>query len=198
MAAWIAENRNEVSRVLLIAPSFALGRKAGTFIQRLGVGMLAAFPGIGPDFYAETPAANYAYPGFSAKAFAQLLRLSIALFATAIERPVTVQDVCLVTSKNDHAVSDFATWQLVGLWRCKGLRKLVSIDFPKEANVGHDMIDPVDGRKETDIVYPVLIGLLEASVDCCLAPRHFQSFASETCKNETGGGLLHLIPGRKP
>jgi pimeloyl-ACP methyl ester carboxylesterase len=162
LTAWIAENRKEVSRVLLIAPSFALGRKSGTFVQRLGVAVLAAFPGIAPDSYAETPAADYAYPGFSAKALAQLLRLSIGIFAAAMERPVAVQDVCLVTSKNDHAVSDFATWQLVGLWRFKGLRKLVSIDLPKDTNVGHDMIDPVDGKKETDIVYPVLVGLLGA------------------------------------
>jgi hypothetical protein len=36
----------------------------------------------------------------------------------------------------------------------------VSIDFPKRTNVGHDMIDPEDGKKETDIVYPVLTELL--------------------------------------
>jgi esterase/lipase len=162
LTAWVAENRKEVSRVLLIAPCFALGRKAGTFSQRLGVALLALFPGIAPDSYANTPAADYAYPGFSAKAFANLLRLSIAIFASAIERPVAVQDVSLVTSKNDQAVSDFATLQLVGIWRFKGLRKLVSIELPKDTNVGHDMIDPVDGKKETDIVYPILIGLLEA------------------------------------
>jgi pimeloyl-ACP methyl ester carboxylesterase len=162
LTAWIAENRKEVSRVLLIAPCFALGRKAGTFIQRLGVALLATFPGIALDSYADTPAADYAYPGFSAKAFAQLLRLSIAIFASAVEHPVAVQEVCLVTSKNDQAVSDFATLQLVGIWRFKGLRRLVSIDLPKDTNVGHDMIDPVDGKKETDIVYPIFIGLLEA------------------------------------
>jgi esterase/lipase len=160
LTAWIAENRKEVSRVLLIAPSFALGHRAGTFAQRLCVALMAALPGITPDFYHETTAAEYAYPGFSAKALAQLLRLSVAIFASALERPITVQDVCFVTSRNDHAVSDFATCLLIGLWRFKGVHKLVSIDFPKETDVGHDMIDPVDGKKETDIVYPVLTELL--------------------------------------
>ena len=37
MAAWIAENRKEVSRVLLIAPALVLGRGAGTLGGRLGV-----------------------------------------------------------------------------------------------------------------------------------------------------------------
>jgi esterase/lipase len=162
MAAWVAGHHKEVSRVLLIAPCFALGRKAGNFSKRLGVAILAALPDISGDFYAENPAADYAYPGFSAKALAQLLRLSVATFADAIERPAAVQDICLVTSKNDHSVSDFATWLLMGLWRFRGLQKFVSIDFAREANIGHDMIDPVDGEKETCVVYPVLIGLLEA------------------------------------
>jgi hypothetical protein len=57
------------------------------------------------------------------------LRLSVAIFANALERPIAVQDVCFVTSRNDHAVSDFTTCLLIGLWRFKGVRKLVSIDF---------------------------------------------------------------------
>jgi carboxylesterase len=162
LAAWAAENRKEVSRVLLISPCFALGRGAGSFVERMAVAVLAAFPAIHLDFYADTRAADYAYPGFSAKSFAELLRFSVAIFANAVERPPVVQDICLVTSRNDHAVSDFTTLQLMGLWRFKGLRKMVSIDFSKETEVGHDMIDPVDGKKETDIVYPVITELLTA------------------------------------
>jgi pimeloyl-ACP methyl ester carboxylesterase len=162
LAAWSVENRKEVSRALLIAPCFVLGRGAGTFLERIAVAVLAALPGVRTDFYANTPAADYAYPGFSAKSLAELLRFSVAIYLSAAERPPLVQDICLVTSRNDRSVSDFATLQLMGLWRFKGLRKIISIDFPKEWHVSHDMIDPVDGKRETGIVYPVLTELLTA------------------------------------
>lgn len=60
--------------------------------------------------------------------------------------------------------ADHARWMYLRPWnyRYRCSLPFVSIDFAREANIGHDMIDPVDGEKETGIVYPVLIGLLEA------------------------------------
>ena len=88
--------------------------------------------------------------------------MSFATFGDALERPPAVQDVILVTSESDHKVSNFATWQLIELWHGKGLQKFVNFDFPHEMRIEHDMIDPGQGSKETDIVYPVLISLLDA------------------------------------
>src|SRR6516225_6990371 len=68
-----------------------------------------------------------------------------------------VQDVALVTSQSDDAVSDFVTWRLVGLWRKKGLVRFASVDFPEVMKIEHDMIDPAQKNQQTDIVYPVLV-----------------------------------------
>jgi pimeloyl-ACP methyl ester carboxylesterase len=132
MAAWIAQNRKEVSRALLIAPSLVLGRRAGTLGGRFGVFFIACVPDIPTDFFSVNSAAEYAYPGFSAKALGQLLRMSLATFGDAFKKPPAVQDVILVTSESDHTVSNFATWQLIGLWHGKGLQKFVNFDFPHE------------------------------------------------------------------
>jgi len=163
LAAWIAQNRKEVSRVVLIAPALVLGRGAGKFLDRIGVFMIAWLPDIPQDLYSPDPEApQYAYPGFSAKALGQLLRLSLATFAEALEKPPAVQDIVLVTTRSDHIVSDFANWQLIGLWRGKGLQRFVAIDFPKGMHIPHDMVDPAHRLQKTNIVHPILINLVDA------------------------------------
>jgi len=63
-----------------------------------------------------------------------------------------VQDVALVTSQSDDAVSDLVTWRLIGFWRKKGLVRFASVDFPKAMKIEHDMIDPTQKNQRTDIV----------------------------------------------
>jgi hypothetical protein len=90
------------------------------------------------------------------------LRLSVATFAGAVDRAPKVQDVVMVTSKSDEAVSDSVAWLLIGLWRSKGLFKFAAVDFPKSMQIEHDMIDPANQNQRTDIVYLVLVSLLNA------------------------------------
>jgi pimeloyl-ACP methyl ester carboxylesterase len=163
MAAWIAQNRKEASRVVLIAPALVLGRGAGKFLDRIAVFLIAWLPDIPKDLFSSDPdAPPYAYPGFSAKALGQLLKMSFAIYGNALENPPVVQDIVLLTTKTDHIASDFATWELIGLWRGKGLRRFVSIDFPNEMQVPHDMIDPAHRSQRTDAVHPLLIDLMSA------------------------------------
>jgi hypothetical protein len=51
---------------------------------------------------------------------------------------------------------------LIGLWRSRELFKFASVDFPKAMKIEHDMIDPTNKNQQTEIVYPVLIRLLDA------------------------------------
>ena len=88
------------------------------------------------------------------------MRLSKATFAGAFHQAPKVQDVALVTSQSDDAVSDFVTSRLMGLWRKKGVR-FASMDFPKAMKIEHDMIDPSQKNQQTDIVYPVLVKTFE-------------------------------------
>ena len=60
------------------------------------------------------------------------------------------------------AISDYLVWQLISLWRTKGLFKLASVDFPEAMKIEHDMIDPTHKNQQTEIVYPVIVGLLNA------------------------------------
>jgi pimeloyl-ACP methyl ester carboxylesterase len=162
LSAWIAQNRTEVKRTVLIAPALGFSRHEGTRLQK-GIAMvLPLLPDIRTDWFSVDPdAPNHVYPGFSSRALGQLLRMSVATFAGAFERAPRVQDVALVTSKSDDAVSDILAWQLIGLWRSKGLKKFAAVDFPKEMKIEHDMIDPAQKNQQIEVVYPVLISLLD-------------------------------------
>jgi hypothetical protein len=70
--------------------------------------------------------------------------------------------VALVTVEGDEAVSNLVTSRLIGLWQKKGLAYFASKEFPKTMNIEHDMIDPSQKNQQTDIVYPVLVKLLNA------------------------------------
>ena len=63
----------------------------------------------------------------------------------------------LIASRSDQAVSDYLAWQLIGLWRTKGLFKLAAVDFPRAMKIEHDMIDPTQNSQQTEIVYPILV-----------------------------------------
>ncbi len=50
----------------------------------------------------------------------------------------------------------------LGLWRKKGLVRFASVEFPKAMKIEHGMIDSAQKNQQTDIVYPVLVKLLNA------------------------------------
>lgn len=154
LTAWIAQNRSEVARVVLIAPALGLTRREGTRLQKAMALFLPLLPDIRTDSFTIDPDAP--------RALAQLLRLSAATFAGALDQPPRVQDVVLITSKSDEIVSDYVTWGLIGLWRAKGISKFTAVDFPKAMNIDHDMIDPSQRNAQTQIVYPLLVSLLNA------------------------------------
>jgi pimeloyl-ACP methyl ester carboxylesterase len=163
LSAWIVQNRAEVARAVLIAPALGFARHEGTRLQKALAVFLPMLPDIRTDWFSVDPdCPPHQYPGFSSRALGQLLRVSLATYAGALERPPRVQDVTLVTSQGDQAVNDFIAWQLMGLWRAKGLHALTCIDFPKAMNVPHDMIDPAQRGQQTQTVYPVLVQALNA------------------------------------
>jgi pimeloyl-ACP methyl ester carboxylesterase len=165
LAAWIAQNRSEVTRVVLIAPALGFARHNGTRFQKALAVLLPLLPDIRrywPDLDPDALALGHTYPGFSSWALGQLLRVSVATFAGALNQPPQVQDVVLVTSRSDKAVSDYLVWQLISLWRTKGLFRFASVDFPEAMKIEHDMIDPTHKNQQTEIVYPIIVSLLNA------------------------------------
>ena len=161
MAAWVAQNRSDVTRVLLIAPALGLPLLETLRFQWVMALLLPRIPDIRTEWYYRS-APTHTYLGVPSGTLGQMLRLSKATFAGALHQAPKVQDVALVTVEGDEAVSNLVTSRLIGLWQKKGLAHFASKEFPKTMNIEHDMIDPSQKNQQTDIVYPVLVKLLNA------------------------------------
>src|SRR5580692_9890336 len=75
MAAWVAQNRSEVGRVLLIAPALGLTLRESVRSQWVLALLLPLMPDIQTDWYYPS-APTHTYTGFSSRSLGQLLRLS--------------------------------------------------------------------------------------------------------------------------
>lgn len=167
VAAWLAQHRAEVERVVLIAPALGLWSAGRRWRTRMAFFLFPLLPPIQTEWIWKPVAGvpSYTYPGHSTRALGQVLRLSAATFRAAAAHPPGARSAGLVTSQADTQVNRFIAWQLAGLWREHGLLRFESYEFAAAQQVPHDMIDPAQPDQQVDTVYPVLIRMIEDGSD---------------------------------
>jgi carboxylesterase len=162
VAAWAAQTRSDVDFVVLIAPGFGLQPiPADLTLPAIRLAMLL------PNFYRwwepENKAAGglpHAYPRIATRALAQMLRLGYAVRDRARQAPPQAGAILIVTNENEPSVQNGLTERLAQAWIAHGAE--VSLhEFPKELNLPHDLIDPEHPYGHPEIVYPILIPLLQ-------------------------------------
>lgn len=165
LAAWAAQQRDDVAQAVLIAPLFHIVGLPPFSIRPAASTILAT-----PNFYmwwdneARERAIGppYAYPRYPVHAVGALLRLSFAVQDNATREPPAVRNILLVNNDADGAISNGATAAFGELWARNGA-SVRSYTFPAELNLDHDVIDPNHPKQRIDLVYPVLIGLIEGT-----------------------------------
>jgi carboxylesterase len=161
VAAWIVQHRPDVARAVLIAPSLGVGGRTRRVLSALAMMAFLRLPNIQTDRivpFKDPP--DHCYRGFSTRALGEVLRMAGAVARSAAGRKPAVQSVVITTNRNDAAVNDLMTWQLVGLWRVRGLERFEAYEFGKEIGVEHDLVDPDQPYQHVDVVYPVLLDLI--------------------------------------
>lgn len=160
VAGWLAEQRNDLDQVMLIAPSLA-PRSVPLWLAVPMANALLHLPDqfVPWDPKNERPAGpRSAYPGFSTRALARVYELGWYLLRD--KPPARGTRVLLVTTPHDEGVNNDAVGLLGRRWAEEG-GDVRSFEFPVEANVHHDMIDPEQPYQRVSVVYPVLRKLLE-------------------------------------
>jgi pimeloyl-ACP methyl ester carboxylesterase len=161
VAAWIAQHRPDVARAVLIAPSLGVGGRTRRVLSALAMTAFLRLPNFQTDRvvpFKDPP--DHCYLGFSTRALGEVLRMAGAVARSAAVRKPAVQSVAITTNRNDAAVNDLLTWQLVNLWRTHGLERLEAYEFGKEIGVEHDLVDPDQPYQHVDVVYPILLDLI--------------------------------------
>lgn len=162
--AWVAQNRADVDRAVLLAPFFSprgLPQWACRPLSQLLIRMPNVFLWWDPVHKEQISGSGHAYPRFSTRSIGETMRLGVEVFTEAETSPPACRSILIVTSAADIAASNAATARLASRWRNSRPGVVEAYEFPASENVPHDFIDPGQTDQRVDIVYPRLIEMLE-------------------------------------
>ena len=158
-AAWLAQNRDDIGAVFLLAPFFApavipdpLTRAFASALTRLPNRMMWWDPRVRENL----PGPPYNYPRFPTRALGEALRLG--LNTAQSDRKLRVDKLGVILTENDRAVSNGRTRHLVEQWRTASPDTEIFLhEFPASENIPHDFIDPLQPDARTDKVNDLLV-----------------------------------------
>lgn len=164
LAAHLAQEADHVDRAVLIAPGFGLKRIPGgahPALTRLVLMM--------PNFYVwwdstlkERLQPPYGYPRFSTHAYAAVTTIASGVVGAARSAKPKAKEIAVLTNANEPGLENRFTYRLVDTWRAHGAR-VTTFEFPVAARLPHDLIDPGNPEQNTQLVYPVVSGLISGA-----------------------------------
>jgi carboxylesterase len=164
MAGWIAQNRSDVDKAVIIAPFWGW-KKLPTFFFRPFIILLSILPStfLWWDKKAKKsltgPTSSYFC--FSTRGVAQIMLLGWKVMKESRRVAPKARAIVVITSEMDEAVDEKNLDQVVAQWRGHSSVKITRFKFDRDMGVFHDMIDPQQPYQKTSVVYPKLIELIE-------------------------------------
>ena len=158
-AAWLAQNRDDIDEVFLLAPFFApavipdpLTPAFASALTRLPNRMMWWDPRVRENL----PGPPYNYPRFPTRALGEALRLG--LNTAQSDRKLRVDKLGVILTEKDRAVNNARTHRLVEQWRTASPDTEIFLhEFPASENIPHDFIDPLQPDARTDKVNDLLV-----------------------------------------
>lgn len=165
-AAWIAQERTDIARVVILAPFLA---PAGTpvwldpFLTRFMLRLPNRFIWWDRQYREKIPGPPHAYPGFPTRLLGEFMALGQHVIREANKRPPKCRQIVLVLSESDDAISLPVAHKLADRWSRWPDTHIETKIFPKSLAVPHDMIDIQQPNQKSEIVYPALLEIFEDS-----------------------------------
>lgn len=163
LATWVAEERADVGRVLIVAPAYGsslIPAPITTATARVARRLPNFFIWWDPRVR-EQAGFEYTYPRFATHTLAQAFLLGSELLSKAREKPPAAPAVWMITNANDLAVSNQICRAFVTAWKAHGGNRVHTFEFPKEHGIPHDLMDANDPAVKPEIVYPALIEIIQ-------------------------------------
>jgi carboxylesterase len=160
VAAWIAQHRSDVTRVVVIAPAISLAR-VPSLLDAPVMNLMMRVPNV---TFHQTPDTlrPHAYFGISTRGIAQTLRFGASVMKDVEHGGPAVRDLVLVINGNDHTIDAAPALRMAELWRERDQARTALYRFDAGLRLPHDVIDVSQRCGMPDVVYPVLVALLEA------------------------------------
>jgi carboxylesterase len=159
--AWAAQNRKDINVAVLISPAFGY-KTIPTAVTVAAMNLVLNTP----DKYVwwdetlkDQVLPKHAYPQYSQRAAAQILRLGFAVQNKAGQQAPAAAKILVFTNANDASVNNELTAKVVSAWTRKGAN-ITTYEFPESLGYQHDLIDPAQPSQAVDAIYPQLIKLI--------------------------------------
>jgi pimeloyl-ACP methyl ester carboxylesterase len=161
VAAWIAQWRAEVHRVVLIAPALGAGLLSEDQGREL-VDIASIIPNITRTTKPDTTRPDMVQ-GTTSRGLAEVLSLGHRVRDQSNQFRVRVKEIAFLLNARDHTVSERASLELAQRWFDHGARVTV-YKFPPSARLPHNVMEANGRGGNTEMVYPVVMALARGMV----------------------------------
>ena len=164
LAGWVANERADVTQVVLLSAFFSPKAYPAWVIRPLSRVLLLLpnqFWWWDDRFKEELPGPRYAYARYPSHAMAQIMRLGFAVRSQAQRTPPQSARIVVITNAGPReSVDNTVTAQLLDDWRLQGMGNLTTFEFASDLDIDHDYVSieaPNQPVSVVDVIYPILI-----------------------------------------
>lgn len=161
MALWIGQFRGDVRRVVIIAPLVAVSR-VPSIVETPAIGLSIRLPEITHADPRDTLQPDREL-GWSTHGVGQILRLGLAARRASIATSPAVRDARFLLNANDRTISAAPVLVLARRWLRHGAFVAAYV-LPDSLRLPHDVIDPRQRIRRTDVVYPIVQALVRGEI----------------------------------
>ena len=164
MASWIAQNRSDVDKAIIISPFWGWKELPASLLKP-AINLLSILPNIFLWWNKEEKTAlsgpTSAYYRFSTRGLAQIMLLGWLVIKEARSSAPKTRTIVVITNALDDSVNEKIFDGVINDWQRHSSVKITRFKFDKSFGVLHDLIDPEQPYQKTAVVYPKLIELIE-------------------------------------
>jgi esterase/lipase len=157
VTAWVAQNRPDVRRAVIVAPLLEIGR-VPSFLGAPLMNLALRIPNLTRNESPDSLRPDREL-GVSTRAIAQVLRLGVAVREAADSTAPRTHDIIFVMNANDHTVKTAPAVALARRWAVKGATAVV-YQFPRSNGLPHDIAEEAHPNANPALVYPTLESLI--------------------------------------
>lgn len=160
-AAWIAQHRTDVEKVVLVSPVFGFS-SIPLWFSDVFVKISKFLPN---NFLWWDPRVKekllplHAYPRFSIKALGEIFSVGNKVLKNQNFTHNKVKKIVIITTAFDTAIHLPTVDMMSKLWQDSG-NQVVAFQFPRKLKIWHDMLDPRQSYQQVVITYPVILKLI--------------------------------------
>ena len=157
VAGWMAQNRPEVERAVLLSPFLGIAHTPFT-VDTLLMNLFTRAPNVVLDNPAE-PRREWVYRGESTRGVAEFIRFGRAVLKQAKSSSPEARELSVLTTAHDSTADNRAAGRLVKGWVESGT-DVSTYQFDTSLEIPHNSIDPAADPEKKAIVYAKILELL--------------------------------------